>query len=99
MVVHGIDLKGVPVLPAKADSPLVVDADAPLTFPVASQFLQSVAWRCSQVGDACRSIKHPKLTESNSLERTETIHLFAVIEPLCVPAGEGADQGAQAAPI
>src|SRR3981189_3152380 len=83
MVVHDIDLKGVPVIPAEADSTLVVDADAPLSFPVAPQFLQPVARRCSKVGDTCRSIEHPKFAKSNSLERTETIHLFAVIEPLC----------------
>ena len=49
MVVHDIDLKGVPVLPAKADSPLVVDPDAVLPASIAAEFLQPVAERHAKI--------------------------------------------------
>jgi hypothetical protein len=42
VVVRDLDLIGVGVPPGEADTPLLVDADAVLTLPVAVQLLQPI---------------------------------------------------------
>ena len=43
MVIDDLDIVSVPFIPSETDAPLIVDADAPLTFSVPSQFLKPVA--------------------------------------------------------
>jgi len=45
MIVRYLDVVGVAVAPAEADSPLIVDPDAVLTGAIATQLLQPIAWR------------------------------------------------------
>ena len=45
MVINDLDIPGGTVCPAKAQTPLVVDADTPLTLSVSSEFFEPVAWR------------------------------------------------------
>jgi len=42
---------GIPIAPAEADSPLIIYPDAVLTSAIATQLLQAIAWRQSQVLD------------------------------------------------
>jgi hypothetical protein len=44
MVVYDLDIVGVSLTPAEADTPLVVDPNAILSFPVSSQFLKAISW-------------------------------------------------------
>jgi len=44
MVIDDLDLLGRTITPNETDSPLIVDSDAVLTFPIATQFLQPVSW-------------------------------------------------------
>jgi hypothetical protein len=47
VVVRDLDVLDMAILPAEADSVLLVDADAVLAFPVAAESLEPVArWRC-----------------------------------------------------
>ena len=43
MVVDNLNIKGIPVFPSKADTPLIVDPDAVLSRSITSQGLQTVA--------------------------------------------------------
>ncbi len=49
MIVHELNVIGVPVAPDKADAPLLVDADRMLSAPLAGERLQPVAGRHAQV--------------------------------------------------
>ena len=61
------DVVRIPVAPSKADSPPVVDADAVLTVPVATQALQPVARRHAQVREALRRVQEKQLPECGSM--------------------------------
>ena len=67
MVIHDLDILCVAIMPAETDSPLVVDADAVLTLPAACQFLESIAWRDSQILDCVGRIKHRQFSKGRSL--------------------------------
>jgi hypothetical protein len=44
MIVDDFDVEGVALMPFKTDSPLLVDADCILSFPVASESVKHVSW-------------------------------------------------------
>ena len=50
--------------PAKADSPLIIDADTVLSSPLASEFLQPVARRYAQVVQIVGAVEHLQLSFS-----------------------------------
>ena len=49
MIVRNLDIKGVSVFPMKADSPLIIDADAVLSGSVALQSFQTVSGWYTQI--------------------------------------------------
>ena len=49
MIIHDFDVVRIRILPPKADSPLIVDADTVLPRAIAFQLLKSVAWRDAEV--------------------------------------------------
>lgn len=49
MVVYDFDVERAAVVPAKADAPLIVDADTILTLPVARKLFKPVARRGQEV--------------------------------------------------
>jgi len=51
MVVNNLDIRGAgsPSQPLKADPPLVIDANAVLTFSIPFQCFESVAWQGSEI--------------------------------------------------
>jgi hypothetical protein len=50
MVIDDLDIVGVPFIPPETDTPLIVDADAPLPFSIPSQFLQPVGrWDTEEI--------------------------------------------------
>jgi hypothetical protein len=57
VVINNFNLVGVPVKPHKAQSPLIVDANAVLTSTIADQSLQSVARRDAQEIQRGRSVQ------------------------------------------
>ena len=56
MVVGDFNIKSVSVVPRKADSELLVDPNAKLTFSVALQCLKSIARRNAKVVQPCGQI-------------------------------------------
>jgi hypothetical protein len=50
MVIDNLDIVCVPFIPPETDTPLIIDADAPLSFSVPSQFLQPVGrWDTEEI--------------------------------------------------
>jgi len=58
MVIGNFNIEGVIAFPSKADTPLVVDTDAPLTNPVTSKFFQPVGRRNPQIIQRDRVVYH-----------------------------------------
>jgi hypothetical protein len=55
MVVYDLNVVRIALAPAKANSPLIVDPDAVLAFPIAPQGFQPVPWQ-PQIPEASRGI-------------------------------------------
>jgi len=49
MVIHNLNVVGISTTPYKADAPLIVDANAVLSFSVTFERFQSIAWGCRKV--------------------------------------------------
>jgi hypothetical protein len=57
VIVDKLDVLGIIANPAKAESPLAVDADAELSSAISLQSFQSVAWRHAQIIQCRRSVE------------------------------------------
>jgi hypothetical protein len=57
MIVGYLNIEGIPLMPSKTYPPLIVNSDAVLPLPIASQLLQTVTWRHTQVFQVFRSIQ------------------------------------------
>jgi hypothetical protein len=75
MVVHDLDVVCIPVLPAKADPPSVVHADAVLSLSAAPKSLEPVPGRDPKVIQTRDLMQKQQLPASDSLDRPETRHL------------------------
>ncbi len=87
MIVHNLDILGA-VLPAKADTELIVDPDAPLPRPIPSQGFEAVAWRCTHVLDSPGQIELLEFTKRGTLDIGEPSHAPQVEQALGVDALE-----------
>jgi len=67
MVVHDLNVKGIRTVPAEADAPLVVDADAVLARSAAFQRLQPVARGHRYVSQANGSMQLEELAPARPL--------------------------------
>jgi hypothetical protein len=63
VVIGDFNLGGIPALPTKADSALIVDADAVLPRAVSPQGFQAVAWRNPQVVELGRCVEEVELRD------------------------------------
>jgi hypothetical protein len=68
VVVHDLDLVGIPISPHKADPPLVVDSNTVLTTPVTTQRFQPIRRRYPQVIEARGGIQHDELAQCRTME-------------------------------
>jgi hypothetical protein len=57
VVVDDLDVERLALTPAKTQALLLVDADAVLTFAIALECLELIAWRHRQVTNICRRIE------------------------------------------
>jgi hypothetical protein len=67
VVVCDLYIEGVTFSPLKADSPLIIDANAKLPRPIPQQFFQPICGRDSQVVKRYRIIDHAQLPQGNLL--------------------------------
>ena len=68
MIIHYLDVVGIPTSPFKTDAPLVVNADAILTLSVVRQFLQTVRRRYAQILQDLGSVQDVKSPSGNPLD-------------------------------
>jgi hypothetical protein len=67
MIIDNFDFGALSIAPAKADTPLIVYADAMLTRAFALQPFQAIRRWNSQIIKALRGVKHPQLPTRESL--------------------------------
>jgi hypothetical protein len=61
MVVHYFNPKRMPIMPFEANSPLVVNSNAPLPTSIARQLFESIGGRDLEVRHTCRAMQHAQL--------------------------------------
>jgi len=57
MIVYDLDIIGVSLIPTEADTPLFVDPDTVLSFPISGQFLKAISWRDTKIVQLLRRIQ------------------------------------------
>jgi dihydrofolate reductase len=95
VIVYDLNIMGVAVLPAEADAPLVIDANAVLAAPSALELLQPIGWRHSQIAQRFGRVQSAKFSQHCSQYiRRETPYRLAVEQALRVPIREAFDHSA-----
>ena len=95
MIVDDLDLQHPALEEAKADAPLVVDTDAPLTLSVALEGLETVVRWNSQLFDSDNAIEDSEFAQRDRLEIPETCDPLALKQCFGVLTAEGLDCHAQ----
>jgi hypothetical protein len=72
VVVGYFNVKGASGLPAETESPLVIDSDAVVSFPVSFQSFETICRWNSKVIDVFSGIKHRQFAKSHQGERRKT---------------------------
>jgi hypothetical protein len=62
MVIYDLDFVGVPVLPAKDYTPLIIDPYRMKSSPVSSQCFQSIARRFTKISEFCCIVQVEQLS-------------------------------------
>jgi hypothetical protein len=92
VIVNDLDVEGVRSDPAKADPPLIVDADTVLTETICGELLQTVRRRNSEVREACSGVQHDELPKCDAKEiRRELANLLSTEQPFGLGVAEAAD--------
>ncbi len=68
MVIDDLNLLSLPVIPDKADSPLVIDSYTPLPGSISPKFFQPIGRWNSHVIQGGRPVQHPQLTQGSLLD-------------------------------
>ena len=89
MVIHNFNIVSVAVNPFEADTPLVIDPDAILTFTVPAQSFKPVAWRRKQVLKRFGSMEIIKFAPCWSFKSLETPYKPIIKERFSILVLEG----------
>jgi hypothetical protein len=93
VVVDNLNIKSIAILEAKAQAPLVIDANAPLTSAASTQTLQPVARQNAKILEGVCVIQHLQLTFRNTGNRLESVGALALKQRLCMSAMKALDHG------
>jgi hypothetical protein len=69
VIVYDFDRERRAVSPAKTDAPLLVDADAVLARPIATQLLQPIPWRHTEFFEGKCRVEEQELTTHDAVKR------------------------------
>jgi hypothetical protein len=94
VIVNDLDIICCAAAPAKADTPLVVDSDAVLTYALAFECFETVAWWNTQIVEPCRNLKLPQFSPRHSGDIDEATDPLTSSQRLSVRASEGPDHAA-----
>jgi hypothetical protein len=91
VVIDDFDFMGAVCFPAEADSPLVIDADGVLAFPVALERFEAIAGRDGEVIEGGDGVNLGKFPQSDTLDARRERPSFPFLEEDGgLPASEGA---------
>ena len=89
MIVHNLDIVSIAIAPDKADSPLVIDADAVLALAITRELFKAIPGRRNaQILQRLRVVQHRELASGDSFDALETRKPQAVEKRFRVPASE-----------
>ena len=88
MGVNDLTLFRAVLAPAKTNSPLVVDANAVLAFPITFQRFKPIRRWCQQVPQFRCIVQHLQFACRDDVDIGESPDTFAVVKRLCVSAFE-----------
>ena len=91
MVINDFNVIGVAVAPYKANTPLIVDADTVLSFPVAFKGFQTIARGRRQIAKFRGDIQFPELTLRDPLKGPKSLDPLPVMELLRLLRPKGLD--------
>jgi hypothetical protein len=60
-MVHNLDIVSIAIAPDKADSPMVIDADAVLALAITRELFKAIARRNAQILQPLRVVQHREL--------------------------------------
>jgi hypothetical protein len=92
VVINDLYIFGVCAGPTKADTELIVHADAPLARSITFQLLKSICGRCSKVLDAPRQVDLLELAQRRALHIRESCHASEVEQGGGISAPESLDR-------
>ena len=88
MGVNNLNIFGAVLAPAKTDSPLVVDANAVLVFPIAFKRLKPIRRWCQQVSQFGCIVQHLQFACRDDVDIGESLDVRAVVKRVFVTAFE-----------
>jgi hypothetical protein len=91
VVIRNFHIVGIAIAPDKANAPLVVDADAVLSFPIAFQYFQMIARRRLQIAKVSGNIQLSQLSLSHPFESPKTLDSLPAVKLFGLPRPEGLD--------
>ena len=91
MIIDNLDVLRGALSPDETNSPLIIDSDALLPFPVAAQGLEPVSRNSGDVFQVFCVVEQPQLSARDLGNVAEPPVALAVEQLLSVPAAEGAD--------
>ena len=68
VIINNSNLADIAILPAEADSKLVIDSDAPEPASVATEFFQPIAWWFCQIGEGRGEVQRLQAPQRDSGE-------------------------------
>ncbi|MNL61162.1 hypothetical protein D3C87_1850520 [compost metagenome] len=94
MIVDNSDIARTSFFPDKADAPLVIDANAPLTCPFALEAFQPIAGRHTQVLQGAGGVQQAQLAQCNALNVAgQLVAALALPDQLRLGIGKALDHG------
>jgi hypothetical protein len=79
--------------PSKTNPELVIDANAPLTFPVSAQGLKPISRRYTHIIHALCQIKLNQFAQGLPLNSRPSSHMFQPKQLFCIGISERSDHG------
>jgi hypothetical protein len=91
VVVHDLDVVGISVTPHETKTPLVVDPDTVLPFPIAAQRFQTVPRRCCQIAQLGRAVQLAELSAGGLLHGAKATTRLPAVKSLGFRTAERPD--------
>jgi len=70
------------VVPAKANPPLIVDADRPLALTIPSEFFYAVSWGKRELRNRCHTVQQVEFSGRDPFEGAPSCGAFSGLEKL-----------------